>query len=92
MSAIDIRHSSLGVTKFKSQKSMQTRILPFFLITRTTFKIQSAYLIVRMNFALNSLSISSLILITTSGANLQGVCFIDFWPSFIGSLCSTNVY
>src|SRR6266487_6945906 len=77
-SATDIEYSSFGVALFKSLKSIQTLRDPFFLITGTMLANHSTYLAVRMNLHLSNLSISALIFVMISGANLLGSCFTGF--------------
>ena len=56
-----IEYRALGVAIFKSLKSMQILIFPFFLTTGTILEIQSEYWQGLMNFGLRSWFISSCI-------------------------------
>ncbi|KAK2445480.1 hypothetical protein QL285_016403 [Trifolium repens] len=90
ISATGIEYSSLGVALFKSLKSIQTLSDPFFLMTGTILANHSTYLAVLMNLHLSNLSISVLIFVMISGANLLGSCFTGFLSGRRGNLCSTS--
>ena len=69
---------------------MQTLTFPSFLATSTMLETQSGYTTTVMNFALWSLSISSLTLSASFGLNHINLCLTGLAPRFSGSRCSTR--
>jgi hypothetical protein len=90
-SATGMGYSSFGVAMFRFQKSTHTLILPvFFFLTGTMLDTHLAYQHGHMNFACNSMSISSFTLLMISRLKFLVDCLYGLNPCFISKRCSTN--
>jgi hypothetical protein len=80
---------SLGQARLRSRKSIQTRIVPYFLLTRMGLETHDVYAMGYMNPVVRNFSISALMATNLDGCNGHCFCRIGVISGHVSIRCST---